>query len=335
MKMTHFVGIDVSKDSFTYCVLENDFLLDQNELRNNQEGVLEFIQYFRRGLQVDFERIIFCMEHTGIYSWIILQNLHAVGATISVENATRIKMSLGLTRGKSDQLDARRIAEFAYRFTDKLSIWRPKSMAIQQLQSLTALRDRLIKVRTQLEVPIKEAANFMEEDTLELMTKPTEAVLKTIESEIQQVEARINQIIDDNLRLKKMVKQITSVPGVGIVTATELIIRTNEFKDFNNAKKLACHVGIAPFEFTSGSSIRGRTKVSPKAHKKLKSLLHMCSMSAISFNNEFQVYYQHKVSLGKNKMSVINAIRNKIIHRIFAIIQNDTMYDKNYQYAFA
>jgi len=335
MNLTHFVGIDVGKEKFTFCILEHNTKVVEAELSNNDSGVLKLIQFFRQELEIDIAQVVFCMEHTGVYSLILLHALHAAGANVSVENATRIKLSLGLTRGKSDQLDARRIAEFASRFVDKLSFWKPRSKAIQQLQHLTALRDRLIKIRTQLQVPIDEAEGFLDEEDLELIAQPSLKVLDTLSTQIEQVEHKIDRIIASDAKLKRMVKQIDSIPGVGIVTATELIIRTNEFKDFQNAKKLACHVGIAPFEHSSGTSMRGRTKVSHKAHKRLKTLLHLCSMAAIKSDNEFRRYYQLKISQGKNKMSIINAIRNKILHRAFAIILNDTIYHENYQYKFA
>ena len=90
---------------------------------------------------------------------------------------------------------------------------------------------------------------------------------------------------------------------------------------------------MVPFEHSSGKSVRGKSRVSHFAHKDLKTLLHMCAVGCISRKGELRDYYERKLAQGKNKMSVLNAIRNKIVHRIFAVVRDNTMYQKNYQYS--
>lgn len=134
------------------------------------------------------------------------------------------------------------------------------------------------------------------------------------------------------ITFKRLTRLVTSVEGVGIVTCCELLVRTNEFTAFSNAKKIACTAGVAPYEHTSGTSIRGKTRVSHKAHKGLKTLLHLCALASISMEGQMRKYFDRKVAEGKPKMLVINAIRNKLLHRIFAVVRDDVMYEKNYQY---
>ncbi|MBC3795365.1 IS110 family transposase [Spirosoma utsteinense] len=126
-----------------------------------------------------------------------------------------------------------------------------------------------------------------------------------------------------------------SVPGIGTATATEIVIATNEMKAITDPKKMACHAGVAPFNYQSGSSVRGRPGVSQHARKRLKSLFHLGAMSAIRMKGELQDYYQPvrrcgKVKEGKNKMLVLNAVRNKLIHRVYAVVERGEKYDKNY-----
>ena len=120
-----------------------------------------------------------------------------------------------------------------------------------------------------------------------------------------------------------------SVPGVGKVLCWHLLARTEGFSIIDNPRKLACYAGVVPFEHQSGTSIYKKPKVSYYADKTLKSLLHLGAMSAIRCKNDLRVYYLRKVSQGKNKMAVINAVRNKIIHRVYAVIKNEKIY-KNY-----
>ncbi|WP_246082180.1 IS110 family transposase [Spirosoma lacussanchae] len=109
---------------------------------------------------------------------------------------------------------------------------------------------------------------------------------------------------------------------------------TDEFKNFAEPKKLACHAGVAPFEHSSGSSIRGRSRVNQHARKRLKFLFHLAAMSAIRVKGELQTYYQRKVAEGKNKMSILNAVRNKLIHRICAVVKRKQKYDIFYPLSF-
>ena len=105
-----------------------------------------------------------------------------------------------------------------------------------------------------------------------------------------------------------------------------LIAYTNAFTKFNDTRKFASFCGIAPFPNSSGTSIKGRTKVSHLANKKIKSLLDLCAKSAIQSNPEMKNYYQKRIEQGKNKMSTINIIRNKILSRVFAVVKRQTPY---------
>ena len=117
------------------------------------------------------------------------------------------------------------------------------------------------------------------------------------------------------------------------ITAANVIVATGEFQGIQEVKKFACYAGIAPFEHCSGSSIRGKTRVSKMANMTIKKLLHLAAMSAIQFCSEIKAFYHRKVAEGKNKMSVINAVRNKLISRVFSCVKNKRMYQKDYKHA--
>ena len=139
----------------------------------------------------------------------------------------------------------------------------------------------------------------------------------------------MSELIASDAELSRLFGIITSVQGVGAVTATQILISTNEFRDIKDPKKYACYAGVAPFARESGI-FRGKARVSHMANKRSKTLLHMSALVAISHNKELREFYERKVEEGKNKMSVINAVRNKIILRIFACVNQNRKYDKNY-----
>ena len=117
------------------------------------------------------------------------------------------------------------------------------------------------------------------------------------------------------------------MPGIGKITALLLICFTNEFKSFNTARELACYCGVVPFEYTSGKSVRSKPKVHYMANKKLKKQLHMCALSSTMHNPEMKIYFNRKVEEGKNKMLILNNIRNKLIHRICACVKENRPYE--------
>ena len=153
--------------------------------------------------------------------------------------------------------------------------------------------------------------------------------MKSIKKDIEKIEKSIQEVIKSDEELSRLFGIITSVAGIGEVTAVGIIVTTNEFKDINDSKKYACYAGVAPFVRESGI-FRGKGRVSTMANKVIKSLLHMASLSAIRYNESIKAYYKRKVAEGKNKMSVLNAVRNKLIHCIFACVNQNRKYEKTY-----
>ena len=133
-------------------------------------------------------------------------------------------------------------------------------------------------------------------------------------------------IVNSNRELKELFDLATSIPGVGPILTLKLIVYTKMFTKFKNNRQLACYCGVAPFEHSSGTSIRGKTGVSKFANMDLKSTLHMAAISSVQHNPELKVYYERKVKEGKNKMSAINAVRNKLLTRIVAVVKRKTPY---------
>jgi transposase len=270
------------------------------------------------------------MEHTGIYNNHLLMCLHKKKACICLEAATQIRNSLGNIRGKNDRIDAIRIAGYAYDNRHKLRLWQPKREVVQELSHLVATRSRLISVKKQLKVPLKEHAAFSPKRTGRQNWQVCSHSLKAIDADIARADKAIEQLIAGDKELARIFNLVTSVSGVGKVTAVQIIVTTNEFKDINNPKKFACYSGVAPFTDDSGKVIK-KARVSHMANKKVKTLLHLSAIVAIQYNQDLKLFYERKVlQEKKNKMSVINAVRNKLILRIFACVNQNRPYEKNY-----
>jgi transposase len=327
METVYFLGVDVSKKSLDAALTIDGKSFHEVHVTNLNKSIESFFRDLKR--QFPFSNLIVCLEHTGIYCQPLLDFLVKNKIRVCIEPARQIKLSQGITRGKSDQLDAKRIAQYAYKNRESLIFWKPQRPCIQKLKALLVARERMINVKVQLEVPLNECSEFIEASIRKDMIKYCQKPIEAIQQGIKKIELAIDQLIEDDAKLTDQCSLVTSVPGVGKITALNVIVSTNEFTKISEAKKLACYAGVAPFEHRSGSSIRGKTRVSKMANMTLKRLFHLAAMSAIQCCDELKAFYQRKVAAGKNKMSVINAVRNKLISRIYACINNQRRYSKN------
>ena len=331
-----FVGVDIGKDSLQVAIMDREgkWLWEEN-IANGKAGFKVLHQQLNALPGFSFQHTIFCMEHTGIYNYPLLGYLTKQKAHIWLENALHIKQCSGLQRGKTDKLDAQRIARFAYKNRDDVKLWQPARPQIQKLKYLMQMRARLLKVKKQLTVPMQEAKSFVDKDLQKLEARTFRVSLQALEKDLQQLEKQIDIHIQSDAILHQLFTQVTSVTGIGRVTAATIIADTNEFKDYPHGKKYACAVGVVPFAHQSGKSIKGKPRVSHLANKTMKTLLHMAACSAVSTPGELKAYYERKLAQGKHKMSVLNAVRNKLVLRIFAVVREQRKYEKIYPHALA
>jgi transposase len=333
MKYNVFIGVDVSKETLDFVVLVAGTKLFHMQVTNNKRGINLFFKRFKKEVKFSMDQWLFCMEHTGIYCTPMLEFAVEKDLAIWVENAAKIKVYHALERGKNDALDALRIAEYAYAKNSEVRLWEAPREVIFQLKSMLKLRERLVTSKKRLLDPLREEKQFSNKQWTKEHEKLLLPIISKIEKQIKQVEQKIQQLINEDDHLKKLYEIITSVDGVGQIVAINTIVVTNEFKQISNPKKMACHCGVAPFKYDSGKSIRSRAKVSHRADKSMKVLLHLAAMAAISSKGDLRDYYLRKVEEGKNKMSVLNAIRNKIIHRIYSCVRQNRKYEKIYTYS--
>jgi transposase len=325
---TNFVGIDVSKSKFDLALIkgqDKDHVI-QGVFDNTQKGIKTMSKFLEKEHHVQLSETIFCMEFTGVYGYPLTDFFVKRDCHVWIEMPVNITRSLGLQRGKNDRVDAYRIALYAYKNRDDVKLWKPQREAILKLRDLLALRERLITAQKSLQMPIDEKISMGDKKGAEILRKGCHKSMTSLENEIGQIDKNLDDIIKDDPQLKELYHLATSVPGIGKLTALFMICFTNEFSMYTNPKQLACYCGVAPFEHSSGSSIRGRTRVSHMANKVLKRMLHMGAMSIVSRDPELRDYYQRKIAQGKNKMLVINAVRNKIIHRLCAVIKRGYEY---------
>lgn len=327
------VGIDVSKSK-----LDVRFILSASDAKyphlivsNNEKGIRQIISFLTKR-KVDLSEVIFCFENTGIYSMPLAIFFSNHNVDYYEIPAIEVKRSKGLTRGKNDKADALDIAFYAVTHNHKLNVSKVSEADLMRLQLLYSEREKLLKAIHSLERS-KEVVGFLPKEVLKEMLAINKKSIVSLKKSLKEINMLITQLIKENTEINQAFKLATSVPGVGPQSALYMIIKTRCFTRFANWRKLACYAGVAPFEYSSGSSIKGRTKVSHLADKKLKALLTMAALSAKRNDKEMNEYYERKVKDGKNKMLVMNAIRCKILSRVFAVIERQSPFVNTHKFA--
>jgi transposase len=323
MKNGQIIGIDVSKSVLDIIILSLNFHFT---VENNPVGFARLLEICCTRLSCKAESLYFCFENTGRYSRLLAVFCEENGITFSMVNALDVKQSKGLTRGKSDKKDAKTIALYAHRKWNEIEPTKLHAPIVGKLRQLLQLRDKLVKHRTAYKNAIKDLQDCFIEGETDFIRQTNKRLIEQLDSEIKNVEQEIDNIFKSMPQWQTNNKLIQSVKGIGPILAKYLLIYTENFTRFSSPKKFACYAGIAPFEYSSGSSIKGKTRLHPCANKHLKSLLNIASMSAIQLNGEYKQYFQRRTLEGKNKMSTLNIIRNKIVTRVFAVVKRQTPY---------
>lgn len=322
MKNKVFIGIDVSSKTLDICIKEGEketFF----KINNTTDAISTFFT------ELPHAEVVIAMENTGRYNWPLYEVLGETSYEVYVIPPLHLKMSLGLVRGKNDKVDAKRIAGFLEKNQADLAIWKAPSKAIQQLKVLLAERNSRIQMKRQLSCIAKDYPLMKGIGMDSSLSTLNGQMIQEIETQIKKLEIMIEDVIQADEELKTSAALLKSIPGIGKVLCWMLLAKTNNFKSINQSRKLACYCGVVPFDYQSGTSLRWKQRVSVYADKSLKSLLHLGAMSAIRLNNDLRSYYMKKVGEGKNKMSVLNAVRNKIVHRACAVIKNQIPYQMN------
>lgn len=334
-KKKYFIGVDISKDTLDLALLKEECYgsFQDYKVENSFNG-FDKVENWVLKQEIDFKDCLFCMEHTGTYGLLFFAWLSQMEVDYCVEPGTQIKKSIGMARGKNDKIDARRIADYAYSNRAKLKLFQLPSTLVLQLKQLLTYRSQLIKIRTSLKNSLKSHEQYQRVSGLKNITDQISIQIKEYDKRADQVERQIKNVINSDKSLKKNFDLATSIKGIGLVITAYMIVTTNNFTSFENGRKYACYSGIAPFDNISGTSIKGKAKVSHLANKKIKTLLTNGANSACTWDQEFKTYYKTKLAEGKEHKLIINSIRCKLVNRVFAVVKRQTPYVSIYQHNF-
>jgi transposase len=325
MKQMYFIGVDVSKGKLDIAVInaQKEVLLEK-VVANKLSTIKNFFDKLKRKLHVQADDMLICCENTGIYNRPLEQIANLSGLFLWEESALKIKKAASDLRGKSDKKDAMRIAEYALRYQDLKRKYEEPSNENQQLSSYLKSRDTIISQLTGLKNQLSEA-KAMDIVRYKQLLEFYRPLIKAAQMQLKKIDQQITCVIENNESLKTNIQLLTSIPGIGKQNALQFILHTRNFTAFSSAKHLACYTGVVPFPNQSGIMSK-RERISKLANQKLKKLIHLAAMASVRVNGELKDYFIRKVKEGKNKMLVLNAVRNKLIQRMFVVIKRQTPY---------
>lgn len=336
----YFIGIDFSKEKFdvTLIVRENgtDSVVRLHEVfENSKSGFAAFMRWKKRVTDdAPSDEILFCGENTGRYSEAFARYLYGLGYDLWLENPLQIKRSMGIQRLKNDKADSAFIAEYAMRHEDKAKLYRMPSESLLALRELFAYRLQLVKERKAQHVRAKEikATACSESKALGFILRSAARLVKQYDEDIARCDKLIRELIDSDEELAGTYRIVTSIKGVAQQNATALIICTDNFTRFDNARQLACYCGVAPFGKESGTSIHSPAHTSPLANIQMKTLLSEAAVCASIYNHTLKAYYDRLIRKGKHRGIALNNVKNKLLHIIVAMVKNKTTFDVKYGY---
>ena len=329
MKFTHVIGMDMAKENYVLSI--HDFKFTK-EFENTPKAIRKMLKTLSKLLGVTLTECLFCFEHTGIYSMAMMVELEKQGLPFAVVSGLAIKKSLGITRGKSDRIDAQKIAEYAFFRQAKLRLFKFPSEALMQLEHLLSLRSVHVRNRAGYQARMKEQFSVLKKTHYPELFQSQKRMIKHLTKEIEKIELRINQIIETDQEINKCYALLTTITGVGSVTAWQMIVKTQCFKRFSNWRKFACYCGTAPFPNESGT-MKKRARISKIGDGDMKSLLTLAARSAMLHDIELKMFCERKLKQGKSKKNVTNAVRNKLLARMFSVVKRGTPYVELYKFA--
>lgn len=334
MEKKVFIGIDFSKKTFDVSVVHRSNLQreDCQQFENSRDGCLHLLKWLQTLNREPAENWLFCGEHTGLYSVVLSGFLVKKGFFLWLENPLQIRQSSGIRREKNDKADSREIAMYALRFQDRSRAYCLPGKALQALELLFSFRERLVGNKQVLLTSSAEMRRVMQRDsTARYIYEQSKNDIERINKEIKEVERRMLEAIKSDSVLHENYELVTSIKGIALINTVAIIIATQNFTRFENSRQFACYAGMAPFGKQSGTSINTKPHVSRLANKKIKVLLTQAAKCAIRHDPNIRNYYGRKLAEGKNDWLIINNIRSKLIHRIFAVVRSRQFYQMDYK----
>jgi transposase len=312
------LGIDIAKLKFNVCLIQPSGKLKHKVFPNTITGFEQLREWLSKQR---VECVHACLEATGTYGDSLALFLHQGGHTVSVINPAAIKAFAGsrLSRTKTDRVDAELIARFG--LAQAPPAWTPLPAEVRDLQALVRRLESLIEMR------VMEENRLTSGITVEAVRHSVEQLMAYLNQEIKHTEELIREHINSHPTLKQQSALLDSIPGIAQTTAALLLSEITDIKQYRSARQVAAYAGLVPRERQSGSSVRGRTRLSKIGNARLRRALYFPAITALRCSPFFQTWAEGLEKRGKSKMSIICAVMRKLIHLAYGVLKSGKEFD--------
>lgn len=311
------LGIDLAKLTFDATLLTSSEQQHYHTFPNTPEGFTQLDAWLT---QCGLTQLHACMEATNVYWEALASWLYAQGHIVSVVNPARIKgyAQATMQRNKTDKLDSAIIAAFCAKH--KPDAWQPLSEAQQRLRALARHRDDLLQTQLQQQNRLRDTSDTLVRGSLE-------AVLATLAQQLAAVEQAMKEHVQAHAELRENLELLTSIVGIGVVTALKLLAELAAVEHYTSAKAAAADAGLTPSKYESGTSVRRKARLSKLGKAGLRAALYWPALTAMRACPACKAYAERLAARGKPKKVVISAMMRKLVHIIYGVLKHRTPYD--------
>ena len=318
MEVAPVLGIDIAKLKFNVCLINPTGKLRHRLFPNTPPGFAQLTAWLaKQGVP----QVHACLEATGTYGEPLALFLHEAGQTVSVINPAAVKAfaQSGLSRTKTDKVDAELIARFCQ--AQAPPAWTPPPAEVRELQALVRRLESLIEMR------VAEENRLSSGLTVEAVRQSVQGHLTYLNEQIKRTEELIRRHINNHPGLKRQSELLDSIPGIAETTAALLLSEITDIKQYRSARQVAAYAGLVPRERQSGSSLRGRARLSKIGNARLRKALYFPAITALRCSPFFQAWAEGLRKRGKSKMSVICAVMRKLVHLAYGVLKSGQPFD--------
>jgi transposase len=329
-KNIYYVGLDIAAYNFVASIYQSPQkpVITKEGFENTFDG-FNMLSSWLEIQKINPTNCVICMEATGVYGEGIAHFLVTQGFKVSVEPPLKVKRAFDPIGHKTDPVDSRQIAEYAYRYSDELRFWQPKDEIIEKIRHLLTAREQF----TKQSVALQNAMGAYKQHVVQvpLITTAHSHILKELKKQIVEIDKELDRLIRKNPTISQMNNQLTSLPGYGLLLSSSLIAMTGAFCEITSYRTLAAFIGICPYQHQSGSSVYRPPHIRPFGPAYARKLLMLAAWSVVTHNADFKKYYLRKLAEGKAKKLVLNNVANKLIKIACAMIKNNSRYVSTYR----
>ena len=328
-----YVGIDISKEKCNLCYRRGLEIIREEECLNEIKALKKVFKAALNAIGAVEEEVLICAEYTGRYIYPLTVACQELDLFLWLDDPTRIKNSMGLARGKNDAIDAARIAEYSFRYSDKAVRYSIPGAALVSMKNLLSDREFLLIDKKRYQAQLSDQKRYMDPIDFKHKSSRWKKAIRSIEEQIAAIDDEIDALIAADPVLSRQKELLVSIDGIGNRIAINMIAITGGFTRFQNARQFCSFAGLTPYKYDSGTSVRSKAKISKRSNQTIKALLHMSAVNVATRmkEGEYRDYYERKLKEGKHVMCVMNVLRAKLVHRMFSVIKRDTEYTKQYK----